>query len=42
MRRLYNRNKDIELYHKQKMAQYDKRRAKNSAGTELSPSPVKP
>lgn len=25
MRRLYNRNKDIEMYHKQKLEQYDAR-----------------
>ena len=24
MRKLYNRNKDIEVYHRQKMAQYEK------------------
>ena len=23
MKKLYNRNKDIEMYHKQKVAQYD-------------------
>lgn len=37
MRRLYNRNKDIETYHKQKVAQYERRDAKG-----LSPSPIKP